>query len=340
MIILEIMMLVGVVALGLYASVSDCLYGIIKNKIILAFLTYAVLLNAIYYGFFVSDIICDYALNNAIVWCMVLALYFSDTWAGGDCKMCIAVAMLYPARYYCSINGQNSTLFMIVMLAFFIGYLYLVIDAIICLLSHKITVTKKYLANSLIRFFTSYLTALIYITGISLLLQALLPEGYAPNPALLIFVYMCIAWLVSSKKIFRNKYIWGGVLIIDIVLCFVFRVIPISTDYRLYLIIAVLLLLQIIIRLRNYRTVLASDIQPGMILSTASSITLMQAKVNCISEMSKENLGNRLTPEQAEMIRTWGTRYNVNLTIVRKIPFAGFIFLGTIIYFVIWSVLK
>lgn len=47
MIILEIMMLVGVVALGLYASVSDCLYGIIKNKIILAFLTYAVLLNSI-----------------------------------------------------------------------------------------------------------------------------------------------------------------------------------------------------------------------------------------------------------------------------------------------------
>lgn len=338
MIILEIMMLIGVTALGIYASVSDCIIGKIKNKIVLVFLIYAVLLDAIYYGFFVRDIFCDFAINNAIVWCVVLALFFSDTWAGGDCKMCIAVAFLYPARYYCVLNSQNTTLFMIVVFAFIIGYFYLVIDAVFCLLSRKITITKKYMANSLIRFFTSYLTALIHITGVSLLLQALLPEGYAPNPALLFFAYVCIAWLVSAKEIFRNKFILGGVLIIDISLCLAFRTIPIATDYRLYLIMAALLLLQIIIRLRNYRAVLASDIQPGMILSTASSMMLIQAKVNCISEVSNENLGNRLTPEQAETIRKWGTRYNLSLSIVRKIPFAGFIFLGTIIYFVIWSV--
>ncbi len=340
MVILEMMMLVGILALGVYATISDYLYGVIKNKVVLGFIIYAVILNAVYFGFFVSDIIGDYALNNAIVWCIILALFFTNTWAGGDCKMSIAVALLYPARYYFTIYGQITTLFMFIIFAFIIGYFYLAVDAVFCLLSNKTTLTRKYMRNSLTQFFFSYLTALIYITAITLLLQVVIPEGASLNTVLMFAVYMCIAWLVSSIKAFRNKYILGGLLIIDVVLCFVLKVIPFSLDYRIYLIIALLYLLQIIIQLRNYRTIPASEIQPRMILSTGSSIVLMQAKLDCIQKLSKESLGDRLTDEQAETIRKWGNHNNITLYVVKKVPFAGFILLGTIAYFIIWSATK
>lgn len=338
MIIFEILMFTGIAALGIYATISDCVTGIIKNKVVLGCVVYAILLNIIYFGFFANDIIVDYALNNAIIWCIILALYFSDTWAGGDCKMSIAIAMLYPARCYFVLNGQITTLLMIIIFAFIFGYVYLAIDAVICLLTRRIVLTKKYVMNSLFRFFTSYFTALVYITGLSLLLQTVLPPQYTLNPVLVFAVYMCIAWLVSAKAVFQNKYILGGVAIIDVIICSIYRIIPLSTDYRIYLIMIILLLLQIIIRLRNYQTLPASKIQPKMILSTASSLLLAQAKPRCIKELSKENLGSRLTIEQAEAIRNWGRQNGMNLTIVRKIPFAGFIFLGSIVYFIIWSV--
>ena len=341
MIVVEILLFCGLISFGIYASISDFRTGRIANNAVIIALLYAVSLDIVYYGFFVSDTITDFLINNAIILCVISVLYFSKTWAGGDCKFCFVIALLYPARYYVALNGSIATLSILIAFSFLIGYLYLVWDAVYCLMLRRIRITKNYFLRSVTRFFLSYFSAIIYITACSFAVWFLSNKTKLElSPLLQILLYSCIAWIVSSKKELQNKYLLGLLFVVDVAICIYTKTVPISSDYKIYIVVVLLLFLQILIRLRNYETIPAEKVKARMILSIMSSMMLVQSKIPCFHDISKENLGSRLSEEQAEAIRKWGYGTQIELTIVRKIPFAVFIVLGAISYFIMWSIVR
>ena len=59
-----------------------------------------------------------------------------------------------------------------------------------------------------------------------------------------------------------------------------------------------------------------------------------------LPQISTEDLKSRLTSEEIESINIWAkATHTEKLTIIKKIPFAIFISIGFISYFIIWSVL-
>ena len=78
-----------------------------------------------------------------------------------------------------------------------------------------------------------------------------------------------------------------------------------------------------------------------MILSSVSSILMQNSRTRGLPPVSSEDLRSRLTEEQIASIGRWAESRNIiNVTVVRKIPFAAFIMGGFVSYFVIWSLVK
>ena len=76
------------------------------------------------------------------------------------------------------------------------------------------------------------------------------------------------------------------------------------------------------------------------ILSVYSSMIMQHSRVKGLPGLSTEDLKSRLTEDEAESIKRWGkTEKGLSeIAVVRRIPFAVFIFLGYITYFVIWRI--
>ncbi|WP_242826906.1 hypothetical protein [Butyrivibrio sp. MC2013] len=100
------------------------------------------------------------------------------------------------------------------------------------------------------------------------------------------------------------------------------------------------MIIKIIISEYNYTTIPTSEVKKGMIISSFSSIVMSNSKIKGLPQISHEDMRSRLTQEEADAIIQWGkTKGSLKtIQIVRKMPFAIFIFLGLLIYSTIWGI--
>ena len=154
----------------------------------------------------------------------------------------------------------------------------------------------------------------------------------------------CVAVAIMSSKIqvLRNRFVLIGAIVICIGLAIVLQVIPISINPFTYLFTAGLVLCQMAIRTDLYETIATKDVKSGMILSSVSSSMMQNTRVKGIPDISDETLGSRLTESEADSVRRWGKskKGRLAVSIVRKMPFAIFVLLGYICYFVLWGIVS
>ena len=326
--------------LGVYASVSDIREGIIKNRILVVAASYAVIADIVYYGFWARDLVAPFFINAAVVVVIALTLFFSHSWAGGDCKLLCVFCLLYPASKYLTYNSRSVTLFLSVVAAFLIGYIYLIVDYIWAAIHKRIHFSMTHVKRSLLSFIHSYVQVLIYLTAVHMIYGITIASVFELSAISWIAIDFCIAWLIGSIKILHNRYLCGIVLIFDIALSVYLRRIPLGTNVFQYLFLFGVVLLQIILSVQNYQTIPTEQVCRGMILSTATSIQFAASRVKGLPALSTEDLRSRLTEEEAESIKRWehSAMGQPQITIVRKVPFAIFISLGFLIYYIVWRV--
>jgi preflagellin peptidase FlaK len=323
--------------LGVYASVSDIRKGIIKNRILIVAASYAVVADIVYYGFWARNLAAQFFINIAVVIVIALTLFFSHSWAGGDCKLLCVFCLLYPASKYLTYNGQSVTLFFSVAATFMIGYIYLIADYIWAAIHKRIHFSMAYVKKSLLTFGNSYVQTLIYLTAVHMLYGITLTRIFDIG---WVAIDLCIAWLIGSVKLLHNRCLCGIVFALDIILSVYLRRIPLGTNIFQYLFVWGVVLLRIILSEQNYQTIPTEKVCRGMILSTATSVQFMASRVKGLPTISTEDLRSRLTKEEVESIKRWehSATGRPQITIVRKIPFAIFISLGFLIYYIVWRV--
>ena len=115
-----------------------------------------------------------------------------------------------------------------------------------------------------------------------------------------------------------------------------------SVPVRLQGYAAVIILCQMTITASLYKQIPTETVQKGMILSTSSTVQMQPSRVRGLPGVSREDLRDRLTDEQASSVRRWGKTEKGSpvVTIMRKVPFAIFLVLGYAMYFLMWSILK
>ena len=87
----------------------------------------------------------------------------------------------------------------------------------------------------------------------------------------------------------------------------------------------------------NYKEINVSELRPGMILSAQTVIGFAPSKVKGLPDTTFEDMRSRLTKDEVDSINRWkDSKYgSEKIVIVKKLPFAVFIFIGMIAYFII-----
>ena len=308
-----------------------------SNRSLAIFGACGIVENAIYYILFVNDLFWVYIVNFSLVAVISLLLFYTHSFAGGDCKLVIVMAMLYPSRLYLEYGRFNISLFIAVGLAIFFGYIYLVITSFIAVIDGKNKVTKGYFISSIIGFVKNFAVATTYIVFIGML-SSIFNTHSLIQEWIVRIMCIAVAWYSSRLKLFKKWYVLGPVLVVDILMCFYFRVFPLGKSMDTYLMIIILLVCQITVRTNFYDEISLEKLKKGMILSMGCSVLMQNSRVRGLPGISTEDLKSRLTQEQVESIKRWAEGKKINeLTIVKKIPFAVFILLGFSFYLMMWG---
>lgn len=340
MVIAEYTLLLLMFCLGVIAAVSDIRTGIISNKIIAWFALCGVVTDTIYYGMLAPDTIEIFFLNVVSTTVISFCLYYTHAIAGGDCKLIPVLSLLYPAGMYLEYGGSSITLFTALCFAIFFGYLYMLFAAIWKLVTGESHINKAYVINTVKVFAKSYFRATLFVMILNMFF-AIIDRNFLHVDAWIVWVSCIItAWISGRVRIFRNRVLIGLVLAADLGLAIYLKVIPFSLNPRTYLFTVVLLLCQMMIRTNLYEQIQTSRIKKGMILTSVSSILMQNSKIAGLPGISTEDLRNRLTEDEAESVRRWGksTKGTKEISIVKKIPFAIFLAMGYVCYFIIWRI--
>ena len=325
--------------LGMMTSFSDLKEGCIYNRTLLIFTGLSAVIDLIYYGYYARDLFLLFLINFIMLAVISLVLFYSHSFAGGDCKLVLVMGLLYPADYYLVYGNTAVTIFFALGIAILYGYAYLLLASVYGLLSKKNQMTKEYVKNYLFSFLKSFVSATIYISGVHLLIITLAERGIYINSWIVRLICIGLAWLIGKYDFLRKMYVVLLVLAIDLIGGVILGTITFSVNLENYILVLALLLCQMTIRTSLYEEVQITDIKKGMILSMGASLLMQGSRVRGLPGISSEDLKSRLTEEETESIKRWAKSKKIeSLLIVKKIPFAVFIFLGFISYFLIWSV--
>ncbi len=342
MAVFDYVLLSLMICLGITAALSDIRSGIIPNKLIAGFAVIGVILDFIYYGILARDVLLVFLINVLVTTIISLCLYFTHALAGGDCKLIPVLSMLYPAGMYLTYGRSSITLFASICFAIFFGYIYLLLAAIWSLITGETRVTAFYIKKTLVAYLKSYITATIYVMAVNLAFAFIDVHLIKVNAWIVWVGCIIAAWSSGRIALLKKKEMIAVILLIDVGLTALLRVIPFSLNPTTYLFTAVLLLCQMTIKTNLYKQIPTLQVRKGMILSTVSSVMMQNSGIEGLPGISAEDLRNRLSDTEAESVRRWGksTKGLKDITIVKKIPFAIFIAMGYVAYFIIWSIVQ
>ena len=337
---IEIVYLCLIAGLCFVCTKSDISEGLIRNKVLLLFFALSLPLNIYYYGIYAPELRVEFILNLVIMCAISLYLFFSHIFAGGDSKMLIVLAFLYPAGCYVAYAGNTFTLFFAICFAILAGFIYLLANSIYSIVSRKVEFTFDYVKDYIKSFLKTYIAAVSFIAAFNCVVFGVSSFGISVNAWIVRLLGLTIALMVGRFKVLRKPIVVICVIIITAIVSLIFGFTPISLNPENYALVFVLVICQMTIKTTIYETITISELKKGMILSTFSSLMFQMSITKGLPPVSKENLNDRLTEEQVASVQKWAKATRTqSITIVKKIPFAVFITIGFAVYFVVWRIL-
>lgn len=340
MIILEIISLSLITILCYVCTKSDLRFGMIYNRTLATFLLPTLVIDSVYYGFFARDLSTAYLINAAIVSVVSLCLFYSHSFAGGDCKMMIVIALLFPARFYWDVNDSNITLIFVIAFAILAGYCYLLGNALWSIWSKKVEFTMGYVKDYFLNFVKSYVVVMIYISLLNQIVSVAYNQGLHINVWIIRGICLVVAWYIGKNSMFKKWIVFIPTTCLVIIISFLTDTSPISLELENYIMVLVLMMCQMTIRTSIYENKKVEQLKKGMILTTFSSMLMQNSITKGLPGISTEDLKSRLSEEEIESIKIWAKATRTeSVMIVKKIPFAIFISIGVMIYCAIWGLL-
>ena len=329
----ELLGLCLVVLLCLMCAKSDIKNGVVPNKLLKLFLGTAVLYDVVYYGIIAPELTGIFLFNVVVVSSISLVLFYTHSFAGGDCKMAIVLSLLFPAGCYWNIRGTSFTLTASLVFSLAFGYIFLLANSLLLVAKKKVTISLEYIGNALWSFSKSYFAALTYIAAIG---ELALACG--------LFRYNVGVWIVRiasaaiALSVPRLRLLKKGVCILPVAIAVgVISVgsssVPILLSFGSIVRTLVLFLCQATIRTTIYDCIKVEDLKEGMILAAIPSMLMQSSITPGLPGVSTEDLRSRLTSDEVASIHLWAKATKTeNITIVKKVPFAALLGVGFLAY--------
>ena len=323
-----------------YASYFDIKKGIIPNKLIVISAVPVICLDVIYYSFYAKDYFKLFIINFAILSVLSILMYALNLWAAGDSKLLFLIVLAIPGRMYNSeVGARLSPALFIIVLTFSVAFIYVIIESAFLIIKNKTKLSLDFSIRTIVKFLKQYYCCFIYISFINYGINILFPSFSASNSYLIIFLNLFLAIVISKFKFFFNKIavIIFSVLTISLMVFFYIKNPMSAPNIKVYIYLAILLILRAIAERFNYKEIETSNIKPGMILSYGTVLNFIPSKVKGLPESTTEDMRSRITQDEVESILRWkDSKYGEDkITIVRKIPFAIFMSIGSLLYIIL-----
>ena len=336
MIIVETILLSLLMCTSVYASYIDFRTGLISNKLLGISALIALAADAVYYGFFNSGQIWMFLQNFAAVVILSVLLYGFHFWGAGDSKFAMFIALAIPSRFYADSVIPLPAMAVIVY-TFSISFIYLMFESLVLGIKNKdlFKADHKITVQSVVSVVRNFAVSYVYIFLVgfaeTLLIKA---ELNYINVLANFFIILTI----FSFDIFKKWYVTAVVFVTDVVLYIVFgrsMGLSLPSAYNL-LLVAAIILFRNFANKYNYKTVPTAEIKEGTVLSFGTILKFRGSRVKGLPESTTEDFRSRITAEQAASVVRWGKSKmgEEMVTIVKKLPFAVFITLGTIMFLV------
>lgn len=316
-----------------FCSVSDVRKGTIPNRVIILGLLGALAGETAYFTFNGSGRLGMFAVWIVLSAMVSLALYSLRIWAGGDAKLYILLSLLIPAEYLQK-NAAVSTAWVFVLI-FSIAFVYLIGETIV-LLAHREQRYRMSLTGFSIRTVFPYMVA---VTTFQVIMQLIFRNWYAENQAA--FLVLNVLFVLALGKI---PYVKCKIAVIVCTIVSICAVVysGLYVDWKLLGLPLLVLAFRVFAEQYNYQEIQTIDVKPGMILSYATVLKFANSRVKGLPKSTTEDLASRLTAEEADSVIRWAdSKYGQpTITILRKIPFASFISMGFLIYFILGVVVR
>lgn len=334
--VIEIVLLLMLAAICLYATYTDITYGLIYNRVLIPLLVAGLSLDLIYYWQVYPDGMSIFFLNMAVTTAFAVILYMLHIWAAGDSKLLILISILIPVRTTLSGGRRYYPEVLIIAVAFAASFVYLVYDSI--RMWRKRGLDREKIAKSFRQYLVRLVMSCVYIMTLCKIESAILIKMGIDNALLSLILNLCILLILSSIRIVWKPSVCIPVLIISIGYSLVTGIWMMDQRRALYyLATAAIMLMQLIVNEFNYDSIPTDEVQKGMVPSRGSIMIMSMSKVKGLPTCSTEDLRSRITEDEVAAIKKWGKTKGSSGTIqiVRKMPFAIFISIGVMAYYLL-----
>lgn len=319
-------------SIGGYCAWNDLTRNIVPNRGVVIALVGGALLHAVRLLAFGAQNEVIWLLNLLIGSALAVLMYAGGIWAAGDVKLFAALFACVPGVLLEDNMSQSMPVYLLI---FFIAFVYLVIDTAKKALARTEAFRTEHIAWSQI---VDLILLSIEITALQVLGNLIAPTFCAENPLLISALALIAAYLYSEKGLVRAIpfLLLNGVFLLGVLLAGIWSLS--APDVRIYLVVAVMILFRRKAAQYNYQRLPTGEVKAGMILSSATVMQFAVSRVQGLPKDVSESMSARLSAAEAEAVRRWETSAHgaAQVVIVRKIPFAGFIYLG----FFLWMLIK
>ena len=330
MIYIDSLLISFLIIIGAYCSLCDFKKGIIPNTVIIIGAIGTIIGNAIFFAIGGTALLPTFLLHIASAIIIAFLMYILKIWAGGDVKLFVLLSTLIPAtllKQYIPLPG-----IIIFVIVFALAFIYLIIQSVVFLIKKEQSF-KTTQTFSLVPF----ISCIVFIMAVQVVLSFALKSIYIKYIGVFLFLNIILVLLFGKMRFLHNTIciiICSVICIANIVYAIVYQR-PVF-DYRSLLIVLFVIVLRWFAERYNYQEIKTKDVKQGMVLSYATVLLFSQSRVKGLPQTTSENMGSRITKEEADSIVRWADSKNGKdtIVIVRKIPFAVFIAAGYLFYIV------
>jgi Flp pilus assembly protein protease CpaA len=288
------------------------------------------------------------ASNMALSMIMAVLFFHWDIWAPGDSKLFIVLVLMLPMdRYQASARNIFPALNIIVW-SFTTGYLYLLLDSLrngrkrlqSPTQRQSVVAEKKRFPGERIKIRSilsqEHIAPFVFGMGISYLLSAFgwrfLPEFWEANRMIGTLAILGIGYSFKSIPFYPMMGVGVAAFALSQLVLPLYRhavefwcslLQSMGGGWRLSITIAQ-------IAANNYENIPGKDVRPGMILSFFTLIRTKACMDPNLPKQTTETRRSRITEKQAVALREWSRNAKEDITVMRIVPFAPFIALGTL----------
>ena len=326
-------MIALMVLICIQATITDLKRGIIRNKILLIGGMFSLVLNSVYYIVFASKYIQAFLINFGIMAVLSILFYSIHIWAAGDSKLLIFMISLIPARIYYSGNNVTATVSILITI-FSIAFLYYFFESVYIGIKDKNLFSINRLRIDLWKMIIQYIKCTCVITLINVLVSMVIPSFYFENVVLFMVINMIVVLGICNVEWLNKWFVLLPLFSLTAAVILLQGRKFGTVNWVIYGIVGIVVLLRILAEKYNYKTIPADEVRCGMVLAYGTIISFQPSKIKGLPTTTTEDIRSRISDEEAQSIVRWkDSKYGMpTITIVRKIPFAIFITIGTTFY--------